>query len=543
MKISIAQLSPSLGNINVNLALIENACESALKEGSDLIVFSELFLTGYPPKDLLLSPYFKECLSDAIEDLIKLSRSFSGLGILVGLPFFEDNLLYNGAFFLENGKVIAKHRKQLLPNYDVFDEYRYFVPGISSTSLVFKGFKMGLTICEDIWFSEGPQHISLKQDNPIENLSTENCDLIINIAASPFERGKPSKRQEILSSHAMELKCPILYVNQIGAYDELIFDGHSLLMTAEGQLKVSLNGFEKQLSHFSLYDEVLCDHSDEKELSHVYSALVLGLSDYVHRCGFKKVVLGISGGIDSALVAAIAVAALGAENVVGIAMPSVFSSEGSLSDARQLAKNLGISLKEISIDPIRERYHNAFKTLFDKDADKCQSLTLENIQARIRGDLLMAYSNESSSLLLTTGNKTEVAVGYCTLYGDMCGALNVIGDLYKEDVYSLSRFMNLEKIVIPETIIKKAPSAELRPDQFDEDSLMAYKELDVIVRFIIEEDEDLQKLIDKGYQKEDYEKVYRLIRQNEYKRQQSSPILKVSKKAFGSGRRVMITRS
>lgn len=501
LRILLAQKNPVIGDVEGAVEIIASTL-ALVTETTDLVVFPELFLTGYPPRDFLYEATPK------ISELETISKRYPDTAFIVGLPHKK----WNGAAFFYQGRLQGVQGKQLLPNYDVFDESRYFEPAQESHVFELKNHKIGIAICEDTW----AQEISGYNIDPIERLCQKGADQIIVIMASPYEINKPEKRNKIILNHIKKHKIPIAYVNQVGANDELIFDGSSAVFDAAGTClangpfcKEALVGVPSK-----------CSDSEEDLLT----ALAFGIQEYVRKTGFKKVWVGLSGGIDSAVVAALAVKALGPENVTGLTMPSAYSSIGSYKDSYQLAKNLGIPCEMQSITEILNAY------------PKYEGLAQENLQARIRGNLLMARANQTGSLVLTTGNKSELAVGYCTLYGDMCGALAPIGDLYKNQVYELAKQLKS----IPENILTKAPSAELRPGQLDQDTLPPYDILDAILTHHIENLETLETIVARGYEPEIVRWILNAVKQNEYKRCQAPPVLKISPRAFGSGRKMVL---
>ncbi len=545
MKIAIAQLNPVVGDINGNLEKIKNALDDNAVSGADLLVFPELFLVGYPPKDLLERPWFIEKVDEAISRLVKISVEYPEVGILFGapLPTGRDTGkgLANGAVLIFQGEIIFAQEKSLLPTYDVFDEARHFDPSKEIDIIPFKDEMLGISICEDAWNDPDfwPNQIVYDFD-PIQELASKGATLLINISASPFHVGKDELRYKLIRNHAKRYKIPFLFVNQIGGNDELIFDGGSMCLDRNGDPVFLAPFFEECLQLFDT-DKLGSPNSylPQHKIESVYRALVLGLRDYLTKCGFKKAVIGLSGGIDSALTAVLAVKALGKENVLGITMPSPFSSGGSVEDSRQLAHNLGIQFKIIHISSIYQSYLETLTGHFEgRDTD----VTEENIQARIRGNILMAFSNKFGYLALSTGNKSELAVGYCTLYGDMSGGLSVISDVPKTMVYELAEFVNRNGEIIPRAIIEKAPSAELRPDQVDQDTLPPYPVLDKILHSYIEEGYSMDQIIAMGIGPEIVEWVIKTVDRNEYKRKQAAPGLKVTSKAFGVGRRIPVAK-
>jgi len=543
MKILLAQLNATVGDIENNARLIRDAYQKGVEQGVDLVVCPELMLTGYPPRDLLLKPRFIEENLAALEAL---ARGTGEVGLVVG--FVERNTcsegrdLFNSVALLHQGKVKDVRHKTLLPTYDVFDEDRYFEPATSNEPVEFLGKKIGLTICEDAWNDEEYGVPRRYRRRPLEDLASQGCELIVNISASPWFLGKNRTRQALLARQSQRLNVPIVYCNMVGGNDELVFDGASLWVDADGNAHAVGRMFESQCIVLEVTSNaippVAAPQPDSDEAK-IFKALSLGVRDYLHKCGFKSALIGLSGGIDSALTAAVAVDALGAENVRGVGMPSVYSSQGSKDDARDLAEKLGIRYDQISIQPPFESLKTQLEPVFE---GLKEDVTEENIQARMRGVLMMGMSNKFGSLLLTTGNKSELAVGYCTLYGDMCGGLAVLSDLPKTMVYRVSKWVNRERELIPNSTIVKPPSAELRPDQKDQDSLPDYDTLDAILEAYVVELRSAKEIVDMGYDQEVVERMIRLIDINEYKRRQAAPGLKVTTRAFGMGRRIPIAQ-
>lgn len=542
MRIALAQINPKVGDLNGNTNLIIKYITKAKVAGANLVVFPELAITGYPPRDLLDFEYFIE---DNIAHLEKIKPYTQGIGVLVGYvdinrePFGKR--FHNAAALIYNGEIISRHHKSLLPFYDVFDETRYFEPAKEVKPVEFLGKKLGISICEDIWNDKCDRdQVSrpLYSINPIEEISKHNVDVIINLSASPYWINKEKERFETISAIAKKYQKPIVYVNQVGGNDDLLFDGVSFVTDANGEIKANAGDFKEDLILYSLEENVGDTHllSDSVEKT-LFKALRLGLKDYCAKSGFKKVVLGLSGGIDSAVTAVIASYALGSRNVLGIAMPSMYSSSDSVTDAESLAKRLDIEFK---IVPIKEVFDSYIHTIQPTEGLK-MDLAEENLQARIRGNILMTYSNRYGSLLLSTGNKSEMAVGYCTLYGDMAGGLNLLADVPKTLVYRLAKFINANSENIPQSTITKPPSAELRPDQKDQDSLPPYEVLDDILKSYVE-DRVAPSEIAKKYPAALVEDIIRKININEYKRRQATLGLKVTTKAFGSGRRFPIVQ-
>ncbi len=541
MKIALAQFNPTVGDFAGNSARIVESAGEARKRGAHLAVFSELCLCGYLPQDLLERPAF---LEKNLAELDCLAKRVP-LPVIVGYAGrAQDSTgkpVANSAALLADGRVLFEQRKMLLPTYDVFDESRYFQPAKSQNVFSFCGEQLGLTICEDVWNDKNFWAKRLYERDPVAELAGQGATLILNISASPYTIDKRSLRLEMLQTLARSHHRPVVYVNQVGGNDSLVFDGSSIAINAEGRLAAQARSFEEDLI---LFDTATgkgdLREQPEDELQAVYRALVCGTRDYVRKCGFCKVVVGLSGGIDSAVVACIATAALGAENVLGVGMPGPYSSEGSLRDARQVAANLGI---EFLVLPINEAFRSYRTTLQPAFEDHAEDVTEENIQARIRGNLLMALSNKFGSLVLSTGNKSEMAVGYCTLYGDMAGGLAVISDVPKTMVYELARLINHEREVVPAATLAKPPSAELRPNQTDQDALPPYDVLDRILKAYIEDMWSPQQIADHyGFRLELVREVALRVDRNEYKRKQAPPGLKVTSKAFSVGRRFPIAQ-
>lgn len=539
MKIAIAQINTQIGHFSANVEKILQGIENAKKKKADLIVFPELTLTGYPPKDLLDKPSFIEKNLSALQQVVKKTR---GIACILGFVELNDEevgkSLYNSAAFIKEGKIQNIIRKRLLPTYDVFDERRYFEAGDESFVFVYKGRRIGLSICEDIWNDKSILGRKLYPINPIEELAVQGADLLINISASPYSMGKRSLREKLLSKVAQTSGNPLLYVNLVGGNDDLIFDGSSLVYDGDGKICNRLKSFEEDFQVIDIDQLKPEPYHQVHEMEKVRKALVLGIRDYMQKSGFKKAILGLSGGIDSCLVATLAAEACGSKNVLGVSMPSPFSSQSSLSDAKALAKNLGIQYLTLPIGKIFKAYPDALE--WDAKPRKVD-VALQNIQARIRGNLLMALSNREGYLLLSTGNKSEMAVGYCTLYGDMAGGLAVISDLPKTLVYQLSRYLNKKHRAIPESVFRKAPSAELAPNQKDQDDLPPYEILDEILKLYVEDNKSPTQIIKLGYSKKIVKDIVTRVDRNEYKRQQASPGLRITSKAFGYGRRIPLT--
>jgi NAD+ synthase (glutamine-hydrolysing) len=550
MKIALAQLNYHIGDFQGNLLKMMDAVKKAMEKGANLVVFSELSICGYPPLDLLERREFVESCLQSIEELAE--NIDPRVGVLVGGPEFNPNkegkLLYNSVFFLHGGGLKQVFRKSLLPTYDIFDEYRYFEPGKTGELLHFMGKKLAVTICEDLWdeqpFENEFSRSRLYTINPLESLMHLEPEAIINLAASPFSHRKMEVKQAIFTGKASKHGLPVLYCNQVGAQTELIFEGGSLLVNARGEAIRRLKFFQEDFEVIDL--EELSNQTTRKNapvqtseiperIETIAGALVCGIRDYFRKMNFSAATLGLSGGIDSAVTLALASEALGPENLHVLLLPSQYSSDHSVNDSLELAQNLGVQADLIPIEQVFKQFRESLRPLF---GDRPEDITEENIQARIRGTLLMALSNKFGNILLNTSNKSETAVGYGTLYGDMSGGLSVLGDVYKTDVYLLARYFNREMEVIPEHIITKPPSAELRPDQKDTDSLPPYDQLDAILEAYIERQLPLAKIMDLGFDKNLIQRIISMVNQNEYKRYQTPPILRISSKAFGVGRRL-----
>jgi NAD+ synthase (glutamine-hydrolysing) len=546
VKIALAQINPTVGDFTGNIASIISASQRAAGSGARLTVFPELSVCGYPPADLLDKPSFVERCISAVEQL-RAATATLPTAILVGTPLAapagSGKRAVNAAVLIDKGQILIEQHKCLLPFYDVFDEQRYFAPATSQRVIDFEGERLAITICEDAWNDKNFWPHRLYPVDPVEDLMRQKPTILLNISASPFWHGKPQIRRQMLAAIALRHKIPVFLANQVGGNDSLIFDGSSFGIAADGTLLAEAASFREDIvmaDSDTLTSRPILTAVDEtdEETEAAYQALVLGTRDYVLKTGFRKVLIALSGGIDSALVAAIAVDALGAENVLGIGMPSHYSSSGSVEDSRKLAANLGIRFETMAIADLFDEFNHTLGPLFTGTKP---DLTEENLQSRIRGVLMMALSNKFSSLVLTTGNKSEMAVGYCTLYGDMVGALAVIGDLVKTRVYALSHWINRKGEVIPEAILTKAPSAELRPDQRDTDSLPPYEVLDPILEAYVERYETTAQIVAAyGFPEAVVEQVVHLVERTEYKRQQAAPVLKVTSKSFGTGRRFPI---
>ncbi|KPA15277.1 NH(3)-dependent NAD(+) synthetase [Candidatus Magnetomorum sp. HK-1] len=533
MKIALAQINPTIGAFDQNVLKIRHFADRAIKDNCDLIVFSEMALTGYPPKDLLEKKDF--ILKQPISQLI---NEIKDIGVICGWVEYSGDHLYNTAVLFENAQILHKSYKRLLPVYDVFDERRYFTPGNECDIIHYKGHNIGLTICEDIWNDSDFFGYSIYELDPVREMIQKGADCIINISASPFHLGKCHLKKRMLETLSQKYNVPFIYVNQVGGNDSIIFDGHSMVYDRTGQIVARAKDFEEDLIFYDTNSQKgllqKISNSDEETL---FKALALGTRDYLHKCGFQKVIIGLSGGIDSALTTAIAVEALGHENVRTVYMPSAYTSKDNGEDTEKLAENYGIKRDVIPIDSIFDNFLTILPQDFDRNS---HDLAEQNLQARIRGTILMAFSNKYNSLVLTTGNKSEIAVGYCTLYGDMNGALSVISDLPKAMVYTLSKYINRNKELIPNRIINKAPSAELKPDQKDQDDLPEYSDLDKILKAYIEDNQSVDSIVNMGFNRKLVLDIIRRIYQNEYKRQQAPTGLKVTSKAFGEGRRYPI---
>ncbi|ATC66241.1 NAD+ synthase [Nibricoccus aquaticus] len=582
MRIGLAQLNPTVGDLAGNRRRILDAYRSLVAQGAELVVFPELIVCGYPPRDLLFKRRF---VPDNEESLTEIAAAIGEVPAIIG--FVETNpaptgrRFFNAAAFCHRGEIQVIGRKCLLPTYDVFDEDRYFEAASEPRIVTFDGKRIGLTICEDLWKNPKIDTARLYEINPIAWLAAERVDLVVNLSASPWYAGKGAVRDQLVTDTAKQLRCPLVYVNAIGGNDELVFDGRSLVANENGEITARLAAFTEDLrtveiplsssptppasepssvkssalsverstnspastpaptGHWSLVTGHSPPPAASNHSADIYAALVLGLRDYAHKSGFKRALIALSGGIDSALVAVLAVEALGAENVIGVSLPSSISSQHSKDDARILAENLGIRFETIAIADAVATAEAALGPIF---AGRARDVTEENIQARIRGVIMMALSNKFGALLLTTGNKSEVAVGYCTLYGDMCGGLAVISDVFKTQVYALCRWINCEREIIPENTITKPPSAELRPGQVDQDSLPPYDILDAILEGYVEKGLSRRDLVREGFNETVINDIVRKVDLNEYKRKQMAPGIKITPLAFGVGRRIPIVQ-
>jgi NAD+ synthase (glutamine-hydrolysing) len=561
MKIAIGQSNPIIGDLEYNYKLLVKNIETAYANDAELIIFPELALIGYPPKDLILKHGLIESQNKYIEQLALYTKSNNKKPIKIILGAISKNDSFGKKFFnsllvIENGLVVKSVHKSLLPSYDVFDETRYFEGSKSALENIYeiKGIKFGLSICEDIWIEAYP---SLYSRDPISEIIGAGAEILINIAASPYSLGKAERRKKLMSNLVTRYQIPLIYVNQVGANDQLIFDGNSMVFDSEGSCIHEVSPFQEACYVFACQDLCTQKAENHRTFSHISSsislassieeiknvdmlelkqALLLGLKDYVRKCNFKKVVLGLSGGIDSALVATLAAEALGPENVIAVMMPSKYTSQESLDDAEILAKNLKINYRVIPIKKLHEDMQESIPNI--------SSLAEENLQARLRANILLTISNNESALLLCTSNKSELAVGYSTLYGDSCGGIALIGDLLKTTVYELSKFINknAEKEIIPKNILEKNPSAELRPEQKDQDSLPPYEILDQIILLYVQEMKSLKEIVELGFDSNLVGQILNMIDKNEYKRQQSAPAIKLAGKAFGLGRRMPIAQ-
>lgn len=545
MKIVMAQVNPIVGDLKGNLEKILAVIETTSVQKPDLIVFPELAITGYPPRDLLEREWLIGGAQSSLDQLC-LETADLDTGVIVGLPLPNHaeigRGLYNSAVLIYRGRVVFKQHKQLLPTYDVFDEERYFDSATESDVVTFKDESLGISICEDAWNDPALWRKPIYRRDPVSELAAKGATLMVNISASPYHVGKEKIRRRLIENHAAKHQLPFVFVNQAGGNDELIFDGRSMVVDASGKIHVQSCAFCDDITIVDTGKLTPKNAADMTELNpeaNMFHALVLGVRDYVTKCGFNKVLLGLSGGIDSALVAALAVEALGPDSLTGITMPGPFSSGGSVTDSRELADRMGFKCHKLEIGSIYQAFLHELDPLF---AGTAFGVAEENIQARTRGNLLMALSNKTGALVLTTGNKSEMAVGYCTLYGDMSGGLSVLSDVPKTWVYRLAEYYNSIKAchMIPREIIEKAPSAELRPDQKDEDSLPPYHILDGILELYVDHSLTYGDIIARGYDEDTVRWVIRAVDRNEYKRRQAAPGLKVTSKAFGVGRRMPV---
>lgn len=537
MILALAQLNYHIGNFERNTAKIIDAIHTASENGADIVVFAELAIGGYPAKDLLRTDAFLEACQ---QSLLQIADHCRRIACIIGMPTpnisGSGKALFNSAVFIANGHVQHIVNKGLLPDYDIFDEYRYFEPANTTSCIRYQGKKIALTICEDLWNNTAPK---LYTKNPMDRLRDEDPDFMVNIAASPFSHNHLNDRMAILQTQARQSQIPLLYLNQVGAHTDIIFDGRSIVLSAQGELVDMMASFEEEIKYYRVEKpritalQATTGLQQPNELSLIHRALLLGIRDYFEKSGFKKAILGLSGGIDSAVVAALACEALGPENVMAVLLPSAYSSNHSIKDAMDLVHNTGCLHETIPIQTIADAFEHSLGPVFK---DLHPDTTEENIQARIRGTLLMAMANKYGYILLNTSNKSEAAVGYGTLYGDMAGALGVIGDLYKTQVYQLAYHVNRNGIIIPHNTLTKPPSAELRPGQKDSDSLPEYDLLDAILFHYIENEKSAEHIVALGFEEPLVYRIVTMVNQAEFKRYQSPPVLRVSSKAFGNGR-------
>jgi len=542
MKIGFGQINTIVGDLTGNRDKILKTYNTLCKKGADLVVFPELVITGYAPRDLLNKSHFVEDNEKILEEIAqKVGKVPAVVGFVQSNPARKGTPFYNAIAWCEEGAIKDIGHKCLLPSYGVFEEDRYFQVGDKPKVIEWQGKRIGLTICEDIWTGKLLKSHRKHEFDPVKFIEKEKVDLVLNISASPWNFTKTKIRKQLISNVAKRCKCPVVYCNHIGGNDELIFDGRSLVADKDGHVRMTLTAFEEDLSVLDL--ETLEQIEPEKEavniIEEIHNALVLGLRDYAQKCGFNKVIIGLSGGIDSAVVTAIAVGAMGKENVLTYGLPSAISRENSVTDAKELAKQLEVSFEILPINDIIEATERVLAPITKGEP---RGVTEENIQARARGIVLMGISNKLDALLIPTGNKSETAVGYCTLYGDMAGGLGILADVTKTKVYALAKYINREKKIIPQSIIDKPPSAELSPGQLDTDSLPPYEQLDPIVCLYIEKNYSTRKIIEMGYDEKVVIDIVRKIDLNEYKRQQAAPTLKITPLAFGIGRRMPIVQ-
>jgi NAD+ synthase (glutamine-hydrolysing) len=540
VKVFIGQINSTVGALASNAELIRRTYAEGVRAGADVVMVPELAVTGYPPRDLLDRQNFIDAVEKVRDELAAMTGETT---LIFGCPVRTKSWcgkpLHNAAVVARSGKILLEQHKNLLPTYDVFDELRYFEPARDLHIVEIAGRLVGVTICEDFWFDDELSGKKLYCRNPVDELIRQGAEVLLNISASPFNAGKRKARWEIFSRIARLYHVPLVYVNQIGGNDELLFDGSSIVFDSEGQTIFCARAFEEHSTIVHLQGspcEMVESLTEEEEIG---QGLILGLRDYIRKCGFKEVVIGLSGGIDSAVTAAIAVEALGKEHVTGIAMPSQFSSQHSVDDARALAQNLGIAFHVVPIADLYAPYETALDRLF---AEHKFDTTNENVQARIRGNILMAWSNRTGAMVVSTGNKSELAVGYCTLYGDMAGGLALLGDVYKTMVYRVAHWLNRNRVVIPESTMTKPPSAELRPNQTDQDTLPPYDVLDDILKLYIEEWKEVDEIVAAGFDRDLVARILKMVDTAEFKRRQAAPTVRVSQKAFGSGRDMPIAQ-
>ena len=542
MRVGIAQINTTVGDLEGNRNKVIESYRDLCAQRAELVIFPELAISGYPPRDLIFKSQF---VSDNEASVQQVAQEVGEVPLLAGYVARNKSAngrsYFNASAWCERGRIRRVAKKCLLPTYDVFDEDRYFQPADAPQVVEYKGRRIGVTICEDIWTAPSVGTRRRYESDPLDLLETERLDLLLNLSASPWHYGKDSYREEIVLNAAARCRCKVVYCNVVGGNDELVFDGHSLVADERGRVLCGLGGFAEELVVFDTESQQTAISSNfrQSEMADIHDALVLGLRDYAHKSGFKRALLGLSGGIDSSVTAAIAVNALGRGNVIGISLPSSISSQHSRDDAATLARSLGIEYQSVPIADIVESAEETLRPIFH---GLPPDVTEENLQARSRGLLLMAISNKLGALLLTTGNKSELAVGYCTLYGDMCGGLAVISDLPKVKVYELAKWLNRDEEIIPANSISKPPSAELRPDQKDEDSLPPYEELDVILQRYVEEGESADEIVTAGFEEAVVRDIIRKVDLNEYKRKQAAPGLKITPLAFGVGRRIPIVQ-
>jgi NAD+ synthase (glutamine-hydrolysing) len=542
MRILLAQLNPVVGDVTGNVIRVERALERARPLKPHLIVFSELMLTGYPPRDLLARGWFIDRVEAGLADVARISARSPEIGMIVGAPVRSRGTpgkgLLNAAILFAGGREQFRQAKSLLPTYDVFDETRYFDAADQVRPVEFGGETLGITVCEDAWNSPEMLERAVYNRDPVAELASAGATLLVNISASPFAAGKEAVRRRLVAGHANRHSLPFVFVNQVGGNDELVFDGRSMAFDRQGRPQLVLRPCQEDMAVVDTEaDGADHNYTEVDPIESIHEALVLGVRDYVGKCGFTKAVLGLSGGIDSAVVCCLAAAALGPENVLGITMPSEYSSRGSVEDSRRLAENLGIEFREIGIT---EAYHAYLSLLTREFAGRRPDTTEENIQARVRGNILMAVSNKLGHLVLATGNKSELAVGYCTLYGDMSGGLCVLADVPKTTVYALASYINRRREIIPAPTVRKPPSAELRPNQTDQDSLPPYDVLDAIIAGYVDDGLSADQIVAIGHDRKTVEWVLGAVNRNEYKRRQAAPGLKVTSRAFGTGWRMPI---